>query len=64
MDLTPKHRERHPVDVEGCFGCKAIGLVITVPRNMSWKNEDLQAEHMAAAKKLMDANPERYAPKT
>jgi hypothetical protein len=21
-----KHREKHPKDVEGCFGCKAIGL--------------------------------------
>jgi hypothetical protein len=21
-----KHREDHPVDVDGCFGCKVIGL--------------------------------------
>ncbi len=21
-----KHREKHPEDVEGCFGCKVIGL--------------------------------------
>ena len=21
-----KHREDHPEDVEGCFGCKVIGL--------------------------------------
>ena len=24
-----KHREDHPVDVEGCFGCKVIGLQIS-----------------------------------
>jgi hypothetical protein len=21
-----KHREKHPVDVEGCFGCKILGV--------------------------------------
>jgi hypothetical protein len=21
-----KHREKHPVDVEGCFGCKVLGV--------------------------------------
>lgn len=24
-----KHRERHPVDVEGCFGCKAIHFSVS-----------------------------------
>lgn len=24
-----KHRETHPVDVEGCYGCKLLGLQIT-----------------------------------
>lgn len=62
--LDLKHLERHPEPVEGCFGCKACTLVITVPRNMSWRNEDRQAEHMAAAKELMATNPERYAPAT
>lgn len=41
------HLKRHPEPVEGCFGCKAIGLRLVVPRSMSWKNLDLQAEHMA-----------------
>jgi hypothetical protein len=57
-----KHRERHPVDVPGCFGCKACGLVITVPRRMSAATEDLQAEHMAAVKQHMAENPGKIQP--
>lgn len=24
-----KHRQDHPVDVEGCFGCKVLGLTMS-----------------------------------
>ncbi len=24
--ITLKHREKHPEDVEGCFGCKVLGV--------------------------------------
>ena len=26
MGLTLKHREIHPTDVDGCFGCKILGV--------------------------------------
>jgi hypothetical protein len=45
-----KHLERHPEPVEGCFGCKVLTQIITVPRRMSWRNEDMQAEHMAGVR--------------
>lgn len=51
-----KHREDHPEDVEGCFGCKVIGLQISpgdassqkVMSNKKWDGE-LDAYRVARA---------------
>ena len=57
-----KHRERHPVDVEGCFGCKVCGQSAWIPPYMSARGSgietaaELRREHEAIAR----ANPDRY----
>jgi len=57
-----KHRERHPKDVEGCFGCKVCGQSAYIPPYMSARGSgieiaaDLRREHEAVAR----SDPDRY----
>lgn len=57
-----KHREDHPEDVDGCFGCKVIGLSISpgdassqkVMTNKKWDGE-LDAYRQARADGIQPA---------
>jgi hypothetical protein len=51
-----KHREEHPEDVDGCFGCKIMGLQLSPGdakstknvSNKAWDNELKAYEHARA----------------
>ena len=57
-----KHRENHPEDVEGCFGCKVIGLQMSpgdassqkATSNKKWDGE-LEAYRSARAEGIQPA---------
>jgi hypothetical protein len=57
-----KHREKHPEDVDGCFGCKVIGLQLNSgdassqkrTSNKKWESE-LEAYRSARAEGIQPA---------
>ena len=56
-----KHLERHPEPVEGCFGCKAMGLQFSIPYYMSAKSDSsADRETEAGIKAKVAKHPDRY----
>lgn len=56
-----KHQERHPQPVEGCFGCKVMGLQFCIPYYMSARSDSNEAREVEAGIKAKVAeHPGRY----
>jgi hypothetical protein len=56
-----KHLERHPEPVQGCFGCKVIGMQFLIPHHMSARSDtNADRETAAGIKAKVASDPERY----
>lgn len=58
-----KHLERHPRPVEGCFGCKAMGLQWLIPYYMTAKSDsNATREVYAETKRYAEQNRDKVVP--